>query len=279
MAASSSIHPPPSIEPLVSVVVPTHNRPGLLAEALGSIVRQTYDRWEILVVNDGETPVDDIVRKSDPVGRIRLIRHRRPFGPAAARNTALRVAAGEIVAYLDDDDLFRPNHLREVVDAMRATGSPIVYTDSAYFRDRFTGGKRTLEALGNPYEHRGFHPERLLVSNHVPIQTLAHRWDILERTGMFDESMRVFEDWEFLLRLIAVHDLQHVERTTVEIRHRPDRTDNLSFLERPRWLEGYERVYRRHGDRGDVDIRAARDEMLQKLAREVMTGGASASAG
>ncbi len=94
--------------PKVSVIVPTCDRPEYLAEALGSIAAQTEPSFECIVVDDGSRapaalPFDD--------PRFRLIRHHTNLGVAAARNTGLRTAIGEYVAFLDDDDLWAPARL------------------------------------------------------------------------------------------------------------------------------------------------------------------------
>ena len=109
--------------PLVSIIVPTHNRPRLLCEALKSILGQTMQDFEIIVVNDAGLDITPWVRPLDQSGRIRLLRHPHNRGLAAARNTGLRAARGKYIAYLDDDDLFYPQHLEVLVEEAEATWS------------------------------------------------------------------------------------------------------------------------------------------------------------
>src|SRR5690606_27477811 len=92
-------------EPLVSVIIPTYQRPKLLLRALHSVQRQTYQQLEILVVDDGSQDDTASVVRRLPDRRIRYLRHERNTGlPAAARNTGIRAADGACIAFLDDDD-------------------------------------------------------------------------------------------------------------------------------------------------------------------------------
>jgi glycosyltransferase involved in cell wall biosynthesis len=96
-----------------SIVVPTLNRPELLREALSSIAAQTYGDWEAVVVDDGSDPPLERDALTPVVGpeRLTLVRHDRPGGIPAAKNAGLDAAAGDVVLYLDDDDLLSPGAL------------------------------------------------------------------------------------------------------------------------------------------------------------------------
>ena len=109
------------LAPRVSVIVPTYGRPEYLSEALQSIAMQTEPAFECIVVDDGsEVPA----RLPFLDSRFRLVRHHSNRGVAAARNTALRAATAEYVAFLDDDDLWSPTRLEEAL--RRATPDAVV---------------------------------------------------------------------------------------------------------------------------------------------------------
>lgn len=108
-----------SAAPLVSVVIPTHNRPELLREALASVAAQTFTDWEVVVVDDGSTPPIDAAALETMVGgRLRLVRHEQPRGVAAARNSGFAAARGELIAQLDDDDRLAPEALSAAAAAL-----------------------------------------------------------------------------------------------------------------------------------------------------------------
>ena len=101
--------------PLFSIVVPTYGRPEFLGECLASILQQTVEDFEVIVVDDAspepvELPVED--------ARVRLLRRDTNGGPAAARNTGMAVAMGTYLAFCDDDDLFAPQRLQLAVEGL-----------------------------------------------------------------------------------------------------------------------------------------------------------------
>jgi glycosyltransferase involved in cell wall biosynthesis len=93
-----------------SVIIPTHNRPALLQEALSSVLGQTVLPAEIIVVDDASEPPVSLPENGNGVP-LRLLRHEKPRGGAAAKNTGAQAAQGELIAFLDDDDLWAPIYL------------------------------------------------------------------------------------------------------------------------------------------------------------------------
>jgi glycosyltransferase involved in cell wall biosynthesis len=135
------------MKPLVSVVVPTHNRVALLKRTLRSILGQNISDVEVIVVDDGS--VDDIaavVGDLDP--RIQVLRNRQPAGVSAARNRGIAAAQGEWIAFCDDDDLWAPDKLRLQLDAMRETGRLWAYAGCVHLNPagRISGGTPPMDA-------------------------------------------------------------------------------------------------------------------------------------
>ncbi|MDP2025293.1 glycosyltransferase family 2 protein [Sulfuriferula sp.] len=103
---------------LISVTVPTHNRPELLREALTSVVAQTHAEWEVVVVDDGSTPPVAESTLHELLGeRFVLVRHDPAQGIAAAKNAGVVAARGEVILHLDDDDLLTPTALAQIATA------------------------------------------------------------------------------------------------------------------------------------------------------------------
>ncbi len=104
----------------VSIVIPTHNRPALLEAALDSIVAQTMQNWEAIVVDDASEPPVAIEALREKFGpRLRVIRHEVSRGGAAAKNTGIDAASAPVVAFLDDDDLYAPTYLEKALAALK----------------------------------------------------------------------------------------------------------------------------------------------------------------
>lgn len=106
-------------DPLVSVILCTFNRAGLVERAIRSVFQQTYSRWELVLVDDGSTDGSELTLAQFAKGDDRIVLiSRANRGLARSRNDGLALARGEYVAFLDSDDEIRPSHLRRHVDAM-----------------------------------------------------------------------------------------------------------------------------------------------------------------
>ncbi|RIZ71182.1 MAG: glycosyltransferase family 2 protein [Methylococcales bacterium] len=121
--------------PLVSVIIPTHNRPELLLEALASIAGQTMTDWQVIIVDDGSSPiVNEQEIKAQFGNKFRVISHADPQGGPTAKNTGVNAATGKYLAFLDDDDLFAPTYLATAIEALEANPQiSTLFMDVEYF--------------------------------------------------------------------------------------------------------------------------------------------------
>lgn len=230
-------------EPLpVSVIIRTKNRPALLAEAIAS-VRTTNYPCEIVVVNDGGASL--------VLDGVKLVQHETSKGRAEAGNAGVRAASNAFVVFLDDDDLFYPEHLATLASA--ATSPHVAwYTDavSAYLSD---SGTRRMRIYAQNFDR-----ELLKVDNYIPLPTVLFRHDDFLDLGGFDASFDLFEDWDFLLRLAQRGDFLRVPKVTCEIRHFEGGTSVV--LAAPEGSEEFRaaklRVWEKHGVDAATFVRA-----------------------
>ena len=183
--------------PLVSIIIPTHDRLDLLGEALDSVERQTLRDFEVIVVDDGSTePIGEGVARH-PV-KPRVIRQAHQ-GPAAARNRGIAEAAAGIIAFLDSDDLWEPTKLDRFVKALESASGPRI----------FYGPMRPILASGEPVAgrskpcHAGWITEPLFRSSFVHVPTVVCRKELLAKVHGFDSSLPVCEDYDLWLRISA----------------------------------------------------------------------------
>lgn len=105
--------------PLVSVIIPTYNRPELLLEAVASIAAQTLTDWETIIVDDGSKPAVDEQGIHEQYGnRVKILRHEVSQGVSRAKNAGVNAASGKFLAFLDDDDLFAPAYLASAIEVL-----------------------------------------------------------------------------------------------------------------------------------------------------------------
>jgi glycosyltransferase involved in cell wall biosynthesis len=220
------------IGPLVSVLVPTFNRPRYLAQALVSALHQSYRNLQIIIVNDGGEDVSDVVDSfNDP--RVVYINRRQNRGKAFSLNEALTRAEGKYIAYLDDDDLFFPNHIEILVDALEnKTDCQVAYTDLYKVYCRITpDGSR--QAVGKIVEvSRDFDRFLMLYFNHVLHVSLMHHRDLLEKTGPYNEQLSILIDWDITRRLAFFTDFYHSCEITGEYYSPVGHSDRISIRKR-----------------------------------------------
>lgn len=112
----------------VSVVMPVFNAADTVIDSIHSVIQQTHGNWELLVVDDGSTDGSpELIESTFSDARVRVVRSNARGGAAKARNTAISIASGRFVAFLDADDLWLPQKLEQQVALMRAKGAPIAY--------------------------------------------------------------------------------------------------------------------------------------------------------
>ncbi len=214
--------------PLVTVLVPTFNRRRYLAQALRSLLAQTYETFEAIIINDGGVSVRDIVDDlADP--RLVLIERGENRGKAASLNEALARARGTYVAYLDDDDRYYPNHLARLVEALEGhTDCGAAYTDlyKVHCRLRPDGSRQVLGKVVNV--SRDFDRFFLCYFNHTLHVSVMHRRDLLERTGPYDESLAILIDWDMTRRLAFFTDFIHLPEVTGEFYAPVEGSDRIS---------------------------------------------------
>jgi len=210
---------------LVSIVVPTFNRPDLLHRALSSIAAQTMTDFEIVVVNDGGSDPTPVIAKTasnlPPGAKIEYVAHSFRKGLPAARNTAVAASSGQYIAYLDDDDAYLPNHLAVLSDALNRNLADVVYGDyERVVLERSGDGWR--EHSRTPQQNPEFDPQRIMLENYIPVNCFMHRRECFDECGEFDEWLTGLEDWDLWFRFALSCRFQHIPETTCQVCTAPE---------------------------------------------------------
>ncbi|MCC8409600.1 glycosyltransferase family 2 protein [Mucilaginibacter sp. UR6-1] len=198
-----------------SVIIPTYNRPDFLREALASVAAQTYSNYEVVVVNDHK-PDEDIVNKvCSEFNNVKVIHHEVSMGGNAARNTGIKQSDGALIAFLDDDDLWLPTKLEEHFKAHQAgINVGLVYSDCILFSDesdKTSEAKRDLPAdVLNAMRQGDFCP---ITTTCVTVTKQA-----IEESGLFDEQLISFQDWDMWFRIAHKYKFAHVAKSLIKFR-------------------------------------------------------------
>lgn len=205
------------MQPKVSVVIPAYNSSPFIAATLRSALDQTYDNYEIIVVDDGSTDdtlqvVNSFVSSScDLVGKPIRILSKSNGGPASARNLAIRNSTGKYIAFLDGDDMWMPDKLAEQVEFLeRHPEVGMVYAEAIVFSEQ-NGQKEFRETIGYTGETSFCH---LLLGDHIPNSTVMIRRECVDKIGWLNESRELVavEDYEYWLRLARSFPLKGIAK-------------------------------------------------------------------
>jgi glycosyltransferase involved in cell wall biosynthesis len=180
-------------KPLVSVVIPAYNRAALLGRAVNSVLEQSFQDFEILIVDDGSTDNTAEVVQGFEDPRIRYIRHAKNAGEAAARNTGIHAARGQYVAFLDSDDYWLAGKLELQVRVLEADEA--MYSCSTQYYEIKGSRRKICPRTIAPW------PRYLLEEMDLGIgTTLLIRRDCYEKVGIYDETIVRSPDYEWLIR-------------------------------------------------------------------------------
>lgn len=210
-----------SPKPLVSVVIPTYNRAGLIDRSLESAFAQTYDNLEVIVVDDGSTDNTEEVLPSTWGDRIRYHRQENQ-GAGAARNTGIGLAQGEFVAFLDSDDEWSRDKIEKQVELFQSIDDPrlgIVLCG----REKIYRNRAPVYDIQRPQLQGNAFEQLMGVASVMGASTsaiLAHR-KVFESGIKFDSQLPAIEDWDFLLTASRHFSFRTVPEVLV-INHRED---------------------------------------------------------
>jgi len=185
------------MKPLVSVIIPAFNRANILKNAIESVQAQTHTQWEAIVVDDGskDNTCDVVSGMAQDDGRIRLVRHEENRKAQAARNTGIRAAKGEWIAFLDSDDEYLPDSIEKRLETALKENVHIVHSDCFIIKP---GKEKELYGIrplaGNVY--------REMLEKEGPVfPALFVSKKVLEEIGLLDEKIKAYQEWDTTIRL------------------------------------------------------------------------------
>jgi len=212
--------------PLVSVITPFYNDIRYFPETLKSYFSQTYSNIEMILIDDNSDIRPDALIPDNTKYPVQIIRSHKKMGPGGARNLGIRQARGELFAFLDSDDIWKPDFVRKCVEIfLKDDDTDWVYADGHYLIDdkpvkkpnsRYFGFKKEMPKGRevNEYHLKGYAFE-LMSANVV-------RRSAIEKAGFFNEGLSISEDWDFFCRIAAESRVRAVNESLMYYRKRPD---------------------------------------------------------
>ena len=180
-------------QPLVSIVMPTYKRADSIALAIDSVLQQSYQNWELVIVDDGGNDGTDKVIESYKDSRIRYECLETNQGVSAARNRALSNATGELICYLDSDNTWHQDYLLIMAG---------LFCEKPEFDSAFSAQYLFKKGQEKPYAMRYglFNKTLLLNRNYIDMNCFMHRRSLYDNLGGFDQNLRRLVDWDLIIR-------------------------------------------------------------------------------
>jgi glycosyltransferase involved in cell wall biosynthesis len=256
--------------PLVSTIIPTYNRANLIGDAVDCVLGQTYPNVEVIVVDDGSTDnTEEVLSKYG--NRIRVIRQTNA-GPAAARNRGIRAAKGQIIAFLDSDDIWLPLKIEKQVELLMRTDKSVpCCLCNAIMRIGKEKQQQffTMSSLSPEYdEGLWLNVAKVLSSRFVFFnQAVAIKREAFDKTGLFDESLLFMEDHDLALRMALVGPWAYIREPLVVWRGGSENSLCEQAKKDPISYYGYiEKVYANILKNQSIESRSVRKYLQHNLA-------------
>lgn len=224
------------MNPLISIIIPSHNRESLIRETLDSVLEQTYTNWECIIIDDRSTDGTNVILKEYSNRDNRFISISKPLklkqGASVSKNLGLQIARGEYIQFLDSDDVLAENKLEKQITKLNDENEKVISVcitssfeekkdavvlnfDRMDYRD-FNNSEEYFELIG---EIGGYYaPESFLISK-----------KLIDFSGHWNENLTLNDDGEFFFRIIFNSDKIIFSNDTF-VRHRQKTGDNLSML-------------------------------------------------
>ena len=197
----------------ISVVIPTHNRAKMLKRAIDSVLAQTYQDFELIVVSDGSTDKTEAVVAAYKDPRIKLLKHERPEGASSARNTGINVCKGKYIAFLDDDDEWLQEKLEKQIDLIKYSPPEVglVYSWMECVENEEVTHVRDPALKGYIFPHM---LDKQAITNS---STLLIKRTVLDVVRGFDEDLPRGNDGDFIRRITKHFHVDFVPEVLVKV--------------------------------------------------------------
>jgi glycosyltransferase involved in cell wall biosynthesis len=229
---------------LVSIIIPTYKRPKKLNIAIESIINQTYINWELIIVDDNDEDseyrkeTEKFMTKYINNSKIKYKKHKENRGANAARNTGIKNARGDYIAFLDDDDIWLPKKLEIQMKEFKGASNKVGVVYSGFFR--FEDKKR--EYIPKNLKGEGEIHKKLLKGNFISTQVAIVCKECFNKVGLFDECLPRLQDWELWIRISKYYRFKFVDQALAKVYFSED---SITANDEA-WVKAQEMILKKH---------------------------------
>lgn len=258
----------------ISIIIPTFGRPQNLERALNSVIQQTYNKWEVIVVDDNNPDsenrmlTENIMKKYFNNIQIKYIKHEKNKNGSAARNTGIKAAQGDVISFLDDDDEYTCDRLEKCIKALNESESSSVggvYTGCIFKKNNRVYRKIEKAASGN------FLKETLAATfqSHSGSNIFMPR-EIINLLNGFDEAFIRHQDYEFFVRFFERYSLIGINEALLIKNENGENIPNIKKMydTKIQYLNKYQNIIKRFNEKDQRYIYYSHYIALALMAEE-----------
>ena len=229
-------------KPTVSIIIPTYNRRQSIGRSVRSVLNQTYQDFELIIVDDGSTDNTKELVADFNDERIRYVRHEGNKGEAAARNTGIKAARCDYIAYQDSDDEWLPEKLARQMELLEDASPEVGVIYTGFWKTE--NHRRTYIPFSWVSRKNGNIHRELLKGNFIGGPVTLIKKECFEKAGMFNEEIFHLEDWELWLRISKYYHFKYIDEPLVIAHYH---SDNVSSNHHA-FIEALELVLEKYSD-------------------------------
>lgn len=219
-------------EPLVTVIIPTYNRAATILRSINSVLSQTYNNLELLVVDDCSTDQTAEIVKAIDDKRLHYLKTVKNSGANIARNLGLRRARGEFIAFQDSDDVWLEDKLAKQLGHFKKFGQEVGVVYSGYAKVG-KNSRRNFAIKKMAEKINGYIHHQILSDNLARMATAVIRSQCFKQIGLFNEKMPRLQEWELFLRISKYYQFQCLDQALVDVYYTPGciSENHLAFVQ------------------------------------------------
>ena len=251
--------------PLISIIIPTYNRGEFIKETIITALNQTYNNFEILVIDDGSTDDTEQVTNSIKDDRLKYFWQEHRGRPAPARNKGIQLAKGEYIAFLDSDDIWLPRKLEKQLKTFAQYPELLVVSTNGE-----TFPIHPSKHIFNMLTNKRLSFRSLLIQNHVINSSVLMKKSVTESIGLLDEDIRLraLEDYDYWLRILKYRNKSILVLKEGLIRRRL-LSENIGITTTPNAAHAkYQKllvIYNKHIDYNNIFINKIKDRRIYRI--------------
>ena len=218
-------------QPLVSIIIPTYNRADLIGETLDSIIGQTYQNWECIVVDDGSTDnteevLNHYIEKETRISYYKRQSNYKPGGNGA-RNYGFDISKGEYINWFDSDDVMLPEKIEKQLNSLLKKNKLISITEAYKFENHVDIILEKHDVIYSENFFQDYFKQNLKILTQTPL--VKKEIFKINNISLFDERLKAAQEWEFFCRIfyqVPLSEFDFINEVTVAIRHHANSITN-----------------------------------------------------